>query len=129
LGAGLQEALDVLNERKKFYKQNGIPYYQPWLILMTDGKPTDNYFAAAESAKKLVAERKLNFLGVGIGDGFDYSTLRSILPAKYPPLKLKESDFKEFFKWLSASMKAVSASQGGNTLTLPPVNTWAEPVL
>src|SRR5262245_41936413 len=41
LGAGVSLALDLLESRKREYKSAGIDYYQPWLVLMTDGMPTD----------------------------------------------------------------------------------------
>ena len=42
LGGGVNLALDLLEARKKEYSQAGIDYYQPWLVVMTDGQPTDS---------------------------------------------------------------------------------------
>ena len=39
MGTGIQKALDMLQERKAVYKTNGIAYYRPWVMLITDGEP------------------------------------------------------------------------------------------
>lgn len=125
MGAGLHNALQILQNRKSFYKSQGLSYYQPWLVLMTDGKPTDNWQKSASEAKKLAEQNKLNFFGVGIGQKFDYDCLAQILPAKRPPLELNETKFEEFFVWLSNSLGQVSRSLEHEHIALPSVNGWA----
>ena len=39
LGEGVNLALDTLERRKTVYSGAGVLYYQPWLVLMTDGQP------------------------------------------------------------------------------------------
>lgn len=39
LAHAVNRALDLLEERKNSYKANGVDYYQPWLVIITDGKP------------------------------------------------------------------------------------------
>ena len=39
MGEAINLALDLLEARKKEYKDKGVEYYQPWLVLMTDGVP------------------------------------------------------------------------------------------
>ncbi len=39
LGEALKISLDSLENRKQEYSANGVDYYQPWLVLMTDGEP------------------------------------------------------------------------------------------
>ncbi|MDR2409903.1 MAG: hypothetical protein LBE13_17580, partial [Bacteroidales bacterium] len=37
MGEGVNLALDLLEERKNMYKDTGVDYFQPWLVLITDG--------------------------------------------------------------------------------------------
>lgn len=39
MGEGVNLALDTLEKRKELYSSKGVLYYQPWLVLITDGKP------------------------------------------------------------------------------------------
>ena len=39
IGEGILTALELLNARKEGYKELGIKYYQPWLVVITDGAP------------------------------------------------------------------------------------------
>lgn len=42
MGEAVNMALDNLKNRKQEYKDAGVDYYQPWLVLMTDGCPNGN---------------------------------------------------------------------------------------
>ena len=39
---GVNMALDLLDARKREYSDKGVDYYQPWMVLMTDGEPTQD---------------------------------------------------------------------------------------
>lgn len=123
LGSAVDQALRMLEERKEEYKQTGTPYYQPWLVMISDGSPTDNWKYVAQKAKKLSEERKLVSLMVGVNNA-DMDVLGEF--SNRPALKLQGLNFSDFFQWLSASMSRVSASSStAATTNLPPVNSWA----
>ena len=128
LGKALKLADSELKARRRLYKSKGISSYKPWIILMTDGCPNDDWKSTAASMKQLGEEKHLQYIGIGIGDDADFNTLYEILPAHPGPVKLKGLCFKEFFKWLTDSLKSVSASSVAqqDAVMLGNVNSWAD---
>lgn len=125
MGEAIEYALDLLEDRKETYKNNSIQYYRPWIVLITDGAPTDIWQNAAQRVRQAEVQRRLLFFGVGV-QGADLNILRQITPPERPPLLLNGLDFRSMFQWLSTSMKRVSSSQvGGTMIALPPVG-WGQ---
>lgn len=122
LGSATQMALNDLEERKKAYRDAGVPYYQPWLVLISDGSPTDAWQGAAQHAKSLSAQRKLVSLPIGV-EGADLSVLSQF--STKPAAALNGLRFRELFQWLSASMARVSASTSSDaSVQLPKTDSW-----
>lgn len=113
MGAAILRAIDVVAERKRLYKQNGLHYYRPWIFLITDGKPDPNdpWREAAEKVKEGEKNKHFAFFAVGVGDA-DMGVLRQISSVR-TPLPLKGYSFREMFKWLSQSQQSVSHSNPG----------------
>lgn len=130
LGEGVNLALDLLESRKNEYKDAGVDYYQPWLVLMTDGEPNG---AAAELERsiartvQLVNDRKLTVFPIGIGPEAGMEVLAKFSP-KRAPLRLKGMNFKAFFEWLSQSVSVVSQSMPGDAIRLDVegIKGWGE---
>jgi len=124
MGSAVKLALDALGARKEAYRNVGVPYYQPWLVLISDGAPTDEWDDAARQARELSAKRKLVSLPVGVS-GADLEILSQFTSKK--AISLKETKFRDFFSWLSASMARVSASTSSDArVTLPPMSSWED---
>lgn len=123
-GRAIEVALDALDARKKEYKAAGIEYYRPWVLILTDGLPTDDITNAVKRVKEAEAAKKLVFFSIGVG-GADMNNLKSFSEAR-EPLKIQGVKFDELFVWLSASQSAVSASTPGDSVTLPSPAGWAE---
>jgi len=116
MGEGVNKALDLLEDRKERYKEAGVDYYQPWLVLMTDGAPNGDKFVfkqASERTTNLVNSRKLTVFPIGIGSDANFDALKAFSP-KFSPLKLKGLSFREFFTWLSQSVSNTSQSIPGD---------------
>jgi len=123
MGEGINKALDILQNRKRVYRQNGIAYYRPWIFLITDGVPTDEWQSAAQSVKEADARKSVAFFCIGV-DRADMSLLKQISPRQ--PLKLKGLNFQEMFVWLSASLTSTSHSNVGDTVPLQSPLGWGE---
>lgn len=115
MGAAIQSAISLLNERKATYKSNGIGYYRPWIFLITDGAPTDSVVAATGAVHDGEKSKSFMFHAVGVDDA-DFDHLAKI--ATRQPLKLRGTSFRELFQWLSNSLSAVSRSQPGDAVPL-----------
>ena len=124
MGEAVRLALDTLELRKREYQTVGVDYYQPWLVLMTDGQPTDDISEAIQRVNELVTAKKLTVFPIGIGLNADLVQLSQFSPGR-SPLRLKGLAFSEFFAWLSKSIVRTSSTSVGDNVDLPPVNGWA----
>lgn len=122
MGAGVNLAMDLLDERKKEYQDNGVEYFQPWLVLITDGEPTDDYKNAARRTSDLANNKKLTIFPIGV-EGADMQCLAEFSPRR-KPIMLKGLNFKEFFQWLSQSVAITSHSKPGEAVKLPDTDDW-----
>lgn len=122
LGQATRMALDDLEARKKSYRDSGVPYYQPWLVLISDGAPDYGWQDAAHRASALSAQRKLVSLPIGV-QGADLDVLSQF--SSKPAVALDGLKFRELFQWLSASMARVSASTSSDaSVQLPSMDSW-----
>lgn len=122
MGAAVELAIERLERRKVEYKKAGVSYYQPWLVLVSDGAPTDAWQAAAQRLKKMAEARKIVVLAVGIGDGAALEVLGEF--SNRPAKPLAGMKFREFFMWLSQSMGRVSLSTPGTGVPLASTSGW-----
>lgn len=130
MGEGVNLALDLLEQRKQEYKDKGVDYYQPWLVLMTDGAPNgsaEELERAIQRTVEMVNNKKLSIFPIGIGNESSISVLNRFSP-KRPALKLQGLKFQEFFAWLSKSVSTTSQSMPGESvkLDLEGIKGWAE---
>lgn len=120
LGEAVELALAELDSRKRTYREHGVEYNQPWLVVMTDGVPTSARHRELEGRlKELTAARKLSVFVFGIGRA-DLSELCSISPGR-PPMQVNDQKFPELFAWLSRSVHMVSMSMPDDGVSLSPL--------
>ena len=130
MGEAVNMGLDLLERRKDEYKDRGVDYYQPWLVLMTDGSPNGDSSELSRAINRtvdLVNQKKLTVFPIGIGSDADMDVLAQFSP-KRPPLKLQGLKFREFFAWLSKSVSKTSQSTPGESVKLDVegIKGWGE---
>lgn len=130
MGEAVNLGLDLLEKRKEEYKSNGVDYYQPWLVLMTDGAPNgdpNELSRAISRTVEMANHRKLSIFPIGIGKDADMGVLAQFSP-KRGPLKLQGLKFRQFFEWLSQSVSRTSQSRPDETvqLDIDGIKGWAE---
>ena len=103
-------AIDMVDARKKWYKETNQNYYRPWIILMTDGEPDDDQDVAglAQRIQNDTRNKRYAFLPIGV-EGANMAVLDQI-KGNIPAMKLQGTKFSSFFKWLSASMGTIVTS-------------------
>ena len=124
LAAGILLGLNMIDQVKNDLRNNGISYTRPWLMIITDGEPTDSssdWAAAVQEIQKAENEKKVEIFTIGV-DGANLATLSQL--STKPPAMLDGLKFKELFLWLSSSLSAASRSRPGDTLQLPSADPW-----
>jgi uncharacterized protein YegL len=48
MGEAVRKGLELLKQRKEIYKENSLDYFRPWMFLITDGYPTDEWQSATQ---------------------------------------------------------------------------------
>ena len=131
MGEAVKLSLDSLENRKRQYRDNGVDYYQPWLVLMSDGAPYGGSTTVLEEQIQrtcsLVKEKKLTVFAIGVGKQADMATLNRFSPNR-TALRLQGLNFSQFFEWLSKSVSRVSQSTPGDTVKLDVegIKGWAD---
>lgn len=116
LVAAIEKAQQIVADRKDYYKSQGIPYYRPWIVVMTDGDPYpeegQDIDGLAARLQDDAAQKKYVFFIIGIGDDVKDDTLATLATKDFPPMRMESVNFSEFFTWLSASASTVVKPTG-----------------
>ena len=126
MASGVNFAIDRVEERKQSYREAGIQYYRPWIVLITDGSSTDRrqqLYAVTDRVRRAEEANQLAFFAIGV-KGANMAELNRLAPRGAMPLD--GLAFREFFVWLSSSMTRVSSSRVDDEINLPDVSGWAK---
>lgn len=108
--------------------------YKPLVFLLTDGEPTDDYKEGLRILKSRISRKPANIIALGCGNHVNESTLKEITESAFKLSALSSDGIKEFFKWVSQSVRTASKSVGGSgggdvKVALPPPPPGFEVVL
>ena len=124
LGTGVRLGLKMIEQIKTDLKTNGINYTRPWMMIITDGEPTDSdseWNQATADCKKAEADKKVEIFTIAV-EGANLAKLNQL--SVRPPVMLDGVKFKELFLWLSSSLSAASRSRPGDNMSLPSLDPW-----
>lgn len=103
LGEAVGLAVNLLDKRRQYYRDNGIEHYKPIMLLMSDGEPTDKYAESARRCAQKVNNKDLKIYPVGIGHNFRVETLKEFSPLINPKRINDMAGFMKLFELLSRS--------------------------
>ena len=123
IAAAINKSLDMLEARKANYRANGIEYYRPIALLITDGYPEhdtpEEIAAASERVRRAEEQRAVAYFAFGVDDDADIDVLAEFMSPKRGPKPLKGAQLKGIFQWLSSSMSHISRSMPDEVQQLP----------
>lgn len=131
MGSAIEMAINLIENRKQMYRTQGVEYYRPWIVLITDGEPTDiqlgepRWSEIVHKVRSGVELKQFVFLAVVVAPG-NLELMREISHPERPALRLDGYKFSELFLWLSRSLGKVAKSRVGDQIQLDPISKWAE---
>jgi len=114
ISPAIRKALDMVNERSRFYRLSGSEPYKPWILLISDGAPQDDITAVTHEIHAMEEAGKVSFRSLGV-EGYASNILHTLSGPKV--MKLLGTDFTSFFDWVNKSMRSVSQSVPGERPT------------
>jgi uncharacterized protein YegL len=119
IGEAIKTGIELVTRRKEVIRQNLGPTMclRPWIWLITDGGPTDQWQEAAALVKAGDNDSKkaFSFFAVGV-QGANMEILNQI--SSRPAVNLDGLRFKDMFVWLSSSLSGIAKSQPGTNVPL-----------
>jgi uncharacterized protein YegL len=124
MGAALRTGLQAVEDRIQEHMDEGRSYYRPWMLLISDGAPTDEWLTAAKLIQQAEKEQRLHFIAVGVEEA-DMDVLGRI--SNRSAKKLAGLNFSKLFRWVSKGLISVSHSGTGERVTMP-ADDWSDVV-
>ncbi len=123
-GAALKLLMDAMEREVKKNTPEQKGDWKPLIFVFTDGEPTDRWEQPADDLK---ARRPGNVIAVACGDRAVPQVLKRVTDNVLIMKDMSPDAFKQFFKWVSASIKQTSQKVGApgggaptDGISLPP---------
>jgi uncharacterized protein YegL len=114
-GAALKLLVECVDREVRTTTDEEKGDWKPLIFIFTDGAPTDRW---DENAAMIKANRPGNVIAVACGDQADPDILKQVTETVLVMKEMSPEAFKQFFKWVSASIKQTSQKIGGSPVSL-----------
>jgi uncharacterized protein YegL len=122
---GVRAAINKVEDRKQWYRNNGIAFFRPWVVLITDGFPNADQDIDGLANEINIGHKGKHFAFLPMGvEGADPNFLNKIATSEFPPLPIDWDKFNNVFKWLSNSLDKVSQSTEGEEVRFDSVQDF-----
>lgn len=108
-GAALSLLKDCVDREVRKTTEEEKGDWKPLIFIFTDGAPTDRWDEPAATLKR---NRPGNIIAVACGDAADPEILKNVTETVLVMKEMSPEAFKQFFKWVSASIKQTSQKIG-----------------
>lgn len=132
LVAGMNKAIELVTDRKNFYKSNNEQYYRPIIVLISDGIPSNSpeeIEQLDQTIQNQTDEKRFIFYPFAVGIDEEGLIVLAKLAAQTNDERLKNtgtvhimkdtSKFAEVFKFVSASISQAILNGGALTAQVP----------
>jgi uncharacterized protein YegL len=106
MGAALRLLMNCLKRDVVRTTETTKGDYKPFIFILTDGQPTDDWQSAADRIK----QKKVNIIACAAGSGADGPLLKRVTEIVVELDTLSPDALKAFFKWVSSSIKTTPQS-------------------
>jgi len=115
-GAAIKLLIDCIDREVKKTTPEQKGDWKPLIFIFTDGEPTDRWDQPADELK---AKRPGNTIAVACGDRANPAALKRVTDNVLIMKDMSPDAFKQFFKWVSASIKQTSQKIGAPASAAP----------
>jgi len=126
----IEIAIEQIQKRKEIYDKEGVSYYRPLLMILSDGVPTDkngrfdsNWKEFSDKLNDLKSNKKVVSYTFFIGQENDIEAkeimkeLASVVDGSVLSYKLTQKEtIKNIFLWLSSSIKIIVSNKNDDSL-------------
>ena len=117
MGEGISTSLKLLNARKAAYKKKGLKYFQPWLVVLTDGEPEGpdaqaHFEDALREVNQMEKDGKIVVYNIALGNDVNFDNIARLSTKYNEPIYANNTgDLKKFFQFLGSTLGSVTSGQ------------------
>ncbi len=111
-------ALDKLEDSIIKYKNYGVEYYSPWLVVMSDGEPNGSEYELQMAKKRIasmVQRENLAVIPIGIGNRANMKCLSQLSPGR-DATGIYDVNFDALFEELTKYLDGIAKTLDGSNI-------------